>query len=446
MSPGVKKWIKFSLRWGVAVLGVAWVISNLSLRDTVTIVDPVTQLPVSAALTTRQSESAAEYQIIEPKTGNTITISAREIVTRPDRRRVTLPDGQTVKLLAVKGPKLLVEDPTTHHGRWVTNSDVAGGFVTEVTYPRVEIGLIRMVHQANTKYLWLAVLIFPLTFIITAFRWHELLKALGINMGVALAFVLSMVGAFYNTFLPGSTGGDVFKAIYAARQAPDKRTRAVMSVVVDRAIGLLALIILGGSMAAFQWQIPECRRVAIGAMVIIGGTILSLTIFYTPILRRIFLIDFILARLPMQKQVTKAVEVMEIYRRRPMLVFFALIATFPVHITVIVSAAFAGRAFGLPIAWTYYWVVVPVIVLAAAIPISPQGAGVMEFFAVKLTETRGCTVGQALALTMSVRMVQIIWNLAGGIFVLRGGFHAPTAAERHELDVETPVASTAASI
>jgi hypothetical protein len=167
-------------------------------------------------------------------------------------------------------------------------------------------------------------------------------------------------------------------------------------------------------------------------MVILAGTALGLLIFYQPTLHRLFGLDWIIAHLPMQKQVHNAMEVMMIYRRRPGLVLLALVATFPVHITVILSAMFAGLAFDLPLAPSYYWAIVPVIVLIASIPISPQGAGVMEYFAVRLTETRGATVSQAFALTMSIRLVQILWNLTGAYFVLRGHFHAPTEADREE--------------
>ena len=79
-----------------------------------------------------------------------------------------------------------------------------------------------------------------------------------------------------------------------------------------------------------------------------------------------------------------------------------------------------------------------VIVLAGSIPISPQGAGVMEFFAILLTKRQGCTVSQAFALTMSIRLVQILWNLTGGIFVLRGGFHTPTQDEQKSLEIDEP--------
>jgi hypothetical protein len=102
-----------------------------------------------------------------------------------------------------------------------------------------------------------------------------------------------------------------------------------------------------------------------------------------------------------------------------------------------------GIAFDLPIPWWYYFVSVPVIVLSGSIPISPQGAGVMEFFAIVLTRRLGCTIGQAFALTMSIRIVQMLWNLSGGFFVLRGGYHAPTDKEQESLtrDEDSPATS-----
>jgi len=43
-------------------------------------------------------------------------------------------------------------------------------------------------------------------------------------------------------------------------------------------------------------------------------------------------------------------------------------------------------------------------------------------------------VGQAFALTMAIRLVQMFWNLTGGVFVFRGGYHAPSTREQEELE------------
>jgi uncharacterized membrane protein YbhN (UPF0104 family) len=227
----------------------------------------------------------------------------------------------------------------------------------------------------------------------------------------------------------------VLKAYYVAKQT-HHRTRAVMSVLVDRAIGLVALIILGGAMAACQWQIHKCRQVAVTSGFLLMVLAAGMIFFYNPVLRKFSGLDFIISKLPMQKQVVKAIETMHIYGKRPLLATGALIASFPVHAVVITSAMLCGIAFGLPIKPFYYWMAVPVIVLAGSIPISPQGAGVMEYFAINLLQPQGVNVGQAFALTMSIRLTQMVWNLTGGFFVLRGGYHAPSETEQKQVEEE----------
>ena len=68
------------------------------------------------------------------------------------------------------------------------------------------------------------------------------------------------------------------------------------------AVGLLALIIVGGVTAAFQWHIKECRRVSLGAAAICFCAFLGLLVFYNKTLHRVSGLDFILRKLPMQKQ------------------------------------------------------------------------------------------------------------------------------------------------
>jgi uncharacterized protein (TIRG00374 family) len=455
MTDSTKKWGKFIIRWTIAAVGIAWVVYKTPLYDKVTIVNPANNLPVKVSLAEDTPEKVpASVKIIDPKTGQTRVVPRDELVTPPDAKYVKVRrEGGAIKrrLLAMKlndehkkVEQLLVEkeDGT---GEWLKPNRLVN-YKLNVPYPLVDQGIVPMVKRADHSFLWGAVLIFPVTFLITSFRWHLLLHAVGIMLGAARAFVINMVGAFYNTFMPGSTGGDVLKAYYAAKLAPHRRTYAVMSVIVDRIIGLLALIILGGAMAAKIALAPHepddpvadrCAQIAIGAAALIAAMIVGLTVLFTPALRRLTGLDFLLKRLPMQNQVQKALHTLELYRNRPWLSLMMIVMSFPVHIIVIFSAMCAGLAFKLPLTPGYYWVVVPVIVLAGSVPISPQGAGVMEFFAVLLTSRQGASVSEAVALTMSIRLVQIFWNLCGGIFVLRGGFHAPTTKEQEEIESES---------
>jgi glycosyltransferase 2 family protein len=440
------KYGKFVIRWGIAIVGLCWVVLNMSWHDHALALLPGQSMPQTVTLAdATQGEGDLFYKVIDPATGKTLQLSARNILSAPDRKNLQVhEDGKPAYVVGVDlsadltkvNRLLLAPTPTGPTAHWADPSQVPDYHLT-VPHPRVQIGVIRMVRQAE-GHLWLlfaAVMIFPITIFITSFRWHELLKALDIRLDFSRVFVLNMVGLFYNSFMPGSTGGDLLKAIYVARQT-HHRTRAVMSVLVDRAIGLVALIILGGTMAALQTQIPKCRQVAIGCAAILLVLAVGGTLFYVPVLRRLSGLDFLISKLPMRQRVEKAIETLHIFGKRPGLVAAAIIVSFPVHMVVIISAELCGTAFGIHISPFYYWMAVPVIILSGAIPISPQGAGVMEYFAIKLLEPQGVTVSQAFALTMSIRLVQMIWNVSGGYFVVRGGFHAPTPSEQSEVEAE----------
>lgn len=457
MSPGAKRWIKNFVRWGIAIGGIAIVLYNISLRDRVWVLGLAEGLaPQRVTLTTPAPDpipAGAVLAGLHPQTHVPIEVTRDQLVAKVESQVMNLRSGQTARVIAAdvdesgRIRRLLGIDSTGNH-RWIAPSEIAGRSSPRVVYPLVDPGLATMVARARPVYLWSAIAIFPLVYILTAYRWQQLLAAVDIPLRFTRTFALNMVGAFYNSFMPGSTGGDLLKAYYAAKQTP-YRTRAVLSVIIDRAIGLLALVILGGTMATYSWlstppvtdatdpaMVDAARKsmqIAIGSGIIVLGVSIVLTVFYVPSLRRLSGMDFVLRRLPMQTQVRKAVEAMEIYRRRPGLVLGALAMTFPVHGTVVVSAMLCGIAFDLPIPWWYYFVAVPVIVLSGSVPISPQGAGVMEFFAILMTRRLGCTIGQAFALTMSIRIVQMLWNLTGGFFVLRGGYHAPTEKEQESL-------------
>lgn len=442
----VRKWLFFALRWGIAVFGITYVVWNINLRDHVWLLDEGTGLPVVATVVGIPPEETWPLRVELPD-GTEREVGREELLIRADRATVQLePNGSTVVVLALDvAPgasvprRVLVSETRAGPGRWATVDSIRGGYPDLVPFPAREIGLKRMLCEADTTFLILAVGVIPVIYVITGYRWWLLLRGLEVPLTLGRALQINLVGAFYNTFMPGQTGGDLLKAYYAAKNARDHRTRAVLSVIIDRAIGLIALIIMGGVCAAAQWDVPQCRQVAIAAAVILGLVGAGLVLIGVGPVRSALGIEWLLGKLPMQEKVNKAWEAMSLYKRRPMLVLGTLALSFPVHATIVVSAMFAGWAFSLPLAWTYYWVLVPTVVLSGAMPISPQGAGVMEFFAILLTRPQGATVGQAFALTMSIRLVQIVWNLAAGLMVLLGGYHAPTPKEQEELEGQAEV-------
>ena len=98
---------------------------------------------------------------------------------------------------------------------------------------------------------FLAALIAAVGLIITFLRWHLLVRAVGIEFRRSDAVRLGLIGYFFTNFLP-SVGGDMLKAYYIAR-GQSQRTRAVTTVIVDRAIGLWALAAFVAIVGGIFW-------------------------------------------------------------------------------------------------------------------------------------------------------------------------------------------------
>jgi hypothetical protein len=93
----------------------------------------------------------------------------------------------------------------------------------------------------HAGYLAVAFTLFTAALLITLFRWFLLVRALELPITWRDALRFGLIGQFFNTFLPGSVGGDIIKAAALAR-GQTRRTHAVATVVMDRVIALWALV------------------------------------------------------------------------------------------------------------------------------------------------------------------------------------------------------------
>ena len=82
-----------------------------------------------------------------------------------------------------------------------------------------------------------------------AVRWREVLLAMGHRMPVrGLAWQL-FVGVFFNNFAPSMLGQDAVKSYYLGRDTG--YATAVVSVLVDKVVGLLSMTLLGAALLVF---------------------------------------------------------------------------------------------------------------------------------------------------------------------------------------------------
>ncbi len=80
---------------------------------------------------------------------------------------------------------------------------------------------------------------------ILASRWWLLLRTQGIRINIWAAIRLHFLGLFYNNAMPGSVGGDLIRAWYVTKHT-EKKFEAVLSIFVDRFVGLLSSLIMAG--------------------------------------------------------------------------------------------------------------------------------------------------------------------------------------------------------
>ena len=67
---------------------------------------------------------------------------------------------------------------------------------------------------------------YAVVFLLAASRWRLLLAVQGVHRDFGEIYSLVLMGVFFNQVFFGSTGGDVMKAYYVARESPERRAAA----------------------------------------------------------------------------------------------------------------------------------------------------------------------------------------------------------------------------
>lgn len=143
----------------------------------------------------------------------------------------------------------------------------------------------RALQSANWTLLFLSVVAYVLSKIVSAFRLNIYFKNINLHLPSWQNIKLYWLGMFYNLFLPGSISGDAYKVVLLNRRlkAPYKKTSA--AVLLDRFSGLLGLGILlsGYGILVFDNWLFDA--------VLMAGSLSAVAIFYFVIKK--FFSDFL---------------------------------------------------------------------------------------------------------------------------------------------------------
>lgn len=225
-----------------------------------------------------------------------------------------------------------------------------------------------------------ALFVYVCALLVTFFRWFTLVKALGLPFRLQDAMRLGFIGNVFNLVIPGAVGGDVIKAAFLCREQ-ERKTQAVASMVIDRALGLLGLFALAGVVGAVVWADAsrDVRLVIAFAWLMTVCGVIGLAILFSPALFRP-----LLARLDPKGKLGKAlselIAMASAYRDRLGVIAVGLGLAMFGHALYVLAFTLANRGLFGPEApgFASHLVVVPLILLSTAIPIPFGALGVSE--------------------------------------------------------------------
>jgi uncharacterized protein (TIRG00374 family) len=275
----------------------------------------------------------------------------------------------------------------------------------------------------------------------TIVRWYFLVRALGLEFTLKDAFRLGFLGYLLNFVSLGAVGGDLFKAIFIAREQHGRRPEAVATVVIDRLIGLWALFILA-TIAILMTDLlhSDVREVQVVCRATLIGTFLGgigLLVVLTPGFTNGALSEA-LTRLPRTGPVLgKLIGAVRIYRRKLPLLFWTTVMSLGVHLLGATGIYFTARGLGgnAP-SLAYHYVVVPLGMIVGVLPLPMSGLGafeaVIEYFYTSVPSAVAVAKGQGLVVAFGYRVITVLIAIVGLFYWLSS--RREVAAVLHETE------------
>jgi hypothetical protein len=217
----------------------------------------------------------------------------------------------------------------------------------------------------------------------TFLRWYLLVRTINLPFRLRDAFRLGFLGYLLNFVSVGAVGGDLFKAFFIAHEQPGRRAEAVATVVVDRMIGLYALLLVT-SAALFFSDIPNPTpaltticTMTYGATGIGGICIMMVLV---PGFTRGSLSEWLSGLPRIGGLIEQLLTSVRIYRDKRLVMGAILGMSMGVHsLFAIALYLIAIALFDTSPSLPDHLIIVPLSMVAGALPFTPAGLGTFEF-------------------------------------------------------------------
>ena len=305
------------------------------------------------------------------------------------------------------------------------------GVTTAVLYfvfhdPEKRAKMAVALRMAEFRWIGAAVLSYFVVEAAAAARWHVLLKVQGIHLSVPRVSALFMIGMFFNQFLPGGTGGDIVKSYLLVKETPGKITGALLAVLFDRIVGLVALIAITGTLIGLRYdflsQTPETRALLWTLLAILGFSFASL--ISTFVISGFNLLDHLPRKFPGRDRLIEVSTAYHLYARHWGGTAIAFGCSLVAHLGTFTTFLFVAYAFRAQVAAIDFFAIMPIERTISSLPISFAGVGVREhILQVMLNGLAGVPPAVAVLIGSMSFLVMLACAAPGGLIYL---FYRPS--------------------
>ena len=236
---------------------------------------------------------------------------------------------------------------------------------------------------------------------ISAIRWRWLLKTSSdAELPIISMIRVTWIGLFFNSFLPGAVTGDFIKLVYARDLDPKlSKTFLVMSVLMDRVLGLMGLLLLLGIATSLNFSeivnvSPAMEKIVYFNLLLFLGAIFFVITLFLPESIQNF-IKNLTDKIPViGHKVSQTLTQVWIMGKDKMVVIKSILLSVVLHFGAlsafyIISSPFYSKEIPLQYVFSF----IPIGFMATAVPISPAGLGVGHAIFDKLYEFMGIAGG-----------------------------------------------------
>jgi hypothetical protein len=278
--------------------------------------------------------------------------------------------------------------------------------------------------------------VYGLMLAVSAWRWRLLLRVQTVHVSLGTLTKSFLVATFFNNFLPSNIGGDVVRVADTAPFTGSK-TVATTVVLIDRILGLIALLVLAAAASGLAWRLglplDGMQWVWLALVVFTGGLLLFLRNpdHLTRTVRSVLAGRLLAVQMRLQNLAAAITR----FAQEPRELWFAFGGALIVQALLILFYVCAARSLAVPFPLIAASVIVPISLAVQMVPVSINGFGVREAVFAFFFTSLGLNVSSALTLSLGSAALIMLFSLSGGAVFMMRARHARVAASQQTAEL-----------